>query len=241
MFTAFGSSFRLMCRLSTRLFQALRWWGRRKRVGKTRKRKARVAPPLPSFLPCLCSRFLNFRGPTAYAHRIFVVIGSLFLNIRLHLIWTIEKKEDREEEKSSSTVGVFVILDNVSSSPSFMVTWKATFSCTLGKVQYKCIVLLISLLLIIWKILYSMIFKQSISYRVVFIMILFRSRSPERLRLRAVSSFSLTLCNASTREGRAAKPQETRETHNLSSFFAPLSSPRLALRKNGQPFTVYIM
>ena len=60
-------------------------------------------------------------------------------------------------------------------------------------------------------------------------------------RLRAVSSFSLTLCNASTREGRAANPQETRKSHNLSSFFAPLSSPRLALMKNGQPFTVYIM
>ena len=29
------------------------------------------------------------------------------------------KKEDREEEKSSSTVGVFVILDNVSSLPSW--------------------------------------------------------------------------------------------------------------------------
>ena len=109
-----------MCRLSTRLFQALRWWGRRKRVGKTRKRKARVAPPLPSFLPCLCSRFLNFRGPTVYAHRIFVVIGSLFLNIRFHSILNnIKKKEVKEEEKSSSTVGVFVILDNVSSSPSW--------------------------------------------------------------------------------------------------------------------------
>ena len=47
-----------------------------------------------------------------------------------------------------------------------------------------------------------------------------------KIRLRAVSSFSFkTLYNAS----------------NLSSFFAPLSSPRLALRKNGQPFTVYII
>ena len=216
--------------------------GKAQKSGEDEKEKGSRRPSSHQFSPLFVFlRFHNFRGSTAYAHRIFVVIGSLFLNIRLHLIWKIEKKEDREEEKSSSTVGVFVILDNVSSLPSFMVTWKATFSCTLGKVQYKCIVLLISLLLIIWKILYSMIFKQSISYRVVFIMILFRSRSPERLRLRAVSSFSLTLCNASTREGRAAKPQETRETHNLSSFFAPLSSPRLALRKNGQPFTVYIM
>ena len=109
-----------MYRLSTSLFQALRWWGRRKRVGKTRKRKARVAPPLPSFLSCLCSRFLNFRGPTVYAHRIFVVIGSLFLNIRFHsILINRKKKEVKEEEKSSSTVGVFVILDNVSSSPSW--------------------------------------------------------------------------------------------------------------------------
>ena len=47
-----------------------------------------------------------------------------------------------------------------------------------------------------------------------------------KIRLRAVSSFSFkTLYN----------------TSNLSSFFAPLSSPRLALRKNGKPFTVYIM
>ena len=109
-----------MYRLSTSLFHALRWWGRRKRVGKTRQRKARAAPPLPSFLPCFCSRFLNFRGSTIYAHHIFVVIGSLFLNVRLHSILNNrEKKEVSEEEKSSSTVGVFVILDNVSSSPSW--------------------------------------------------------------------------------------------------------------------------
>ena len=62
------------------------------------------------------------------------------------------------------------------------------------------------------------------------------------IRLRAGSFFSFeTLYNASTREGRAANLRETRKSHNLSSFFALLSSPLLALRKNGQPFTVYIM
>ena len=98
---------------------------------KSRKRKASAAPPLSSFLPFLCSRLLNSVRPTiseprsgyvstVYAHCIFVVIGSLLLNIRLQSILNNRtKKEVSEEEKSSSTVGVFVILDNVSSPPSW--------------------------------------------------------------------------------------------------------------------------
>ena len=100
---------------------------------KSRKRKASAAPPLSSFVPFLCSRFLNSASPTiseprsgyvstAYAHCIFVVIGSsgsLLPNIRLQSILSDRKKEVREEAKSSWTVGVFVILDNVSSSSSW--------------------------------------------------------------------------------------------------------------------------
>ena len=100
LYIAFGSSFRSMYRLSTSLFQALRWWGRRKRVGKTRQRKARAAPPLPSFPPCFCSRFLNFRGSTVYAHHIFVVIGSLFLNVRLHSILNNREKKKSVKKRS---------------------------------------------------------------------------------------------------------------------------------------------
>ena len=109
-------------------------------VGKAQKsgelkrrnlRRAHAAPPLSSFLPFLCSRLLNHARPTisvprtgyvstVYAHCIFVVIGSLLLNIRLQSILNNRtKKEVSEEEKSSSTVGVFVILENVSSPPSW--------------------------------------------------------------------------------------------------------------------------
>ena len=52
-------------------------WGRRERE--------RLASPLLAPVVCVL-RFPNFRGSTAYAHRIFVVIGSLFLNFRLHSI-----------------------------------------------------------------------------------------------------------------------------------------------------------
>ena len=108
-------------------------------VGKAQKsgelkrrnlRRAHAAPPLSSFLPFLCSRLLNHARPTisvprtgyvstVYAHCIFVVIGSLLPNIRLQSILNNRKKEVREEAKSSWTVGVFVILDNVSSSSSW--------------------------------------------------------------------------------------------------------------------------
>ena len=53
-----------------------------------------------------------------------------------------------------------------------------------------------------------MIFKQSISYRLVFIMILSRSRSPKR-RHQDYFSFE-TRQNVRMREGRETKPRETR-------------------------------
>ena len=80
-------------------------------MGKTRSER-REPPSSPQFPPFFsCSRFLNFAGPiisepgtgyksTVYAQCIVVVIGSLFLNIRLHSIWNNRKKEVREEEKS---------------------------------------------------------------------------------------------------------------------------------------------
>ena len=45
------------CRLRTSLFQALRWWGRCGRLGKTRNRKVREKGVFS------CSHFLNARGP----------------------------------------------------------------------------------------------------------------------------------------------------------------------------------
>ena len=127
LYIAFGSSFRSMYRLSTSLFQALRWWGRRKRVGKTRKTGSR-RPSSHQFSPLFVFlRFHNFRGSTAYAHRIFVVIGSLFLNIRLHSIWTIEKKR-RQRRREVVIDGRCICHSWQCFQLAFMVTWKATFS-----------------------------------------------------------------------------------------------------------------
>ena len=128
-------------------------------VGKAQKsgelkrrnlRRAHAAPPLSSFLPFLCSRLLNHARPTisvprtgyvstVYAHCIFVVIGSLLLNIRLQSILNNRtKKEVSEEEKSSSTVGVFVILDNVSSSPSWSLEKRRLVHNRKSSVQTYC-------------------------------------------------------------------------------------------------------
>ena len=55
--------------------------------GEDEKEKGARRPSSPQFSPLFVFlRFLNFRGSTAYAHRIFIVIGPLFLNIRLHSI-----------------------------------------------------------------------------------------------------------------------------------------------------------
>ena len=71
---------------------------------------------------------------------------------------------------------------------------KSDVLCTNGAGHHKRSVLLISLLVIIWKILYSMIFKQSISYRLVFIIWFCPDRDHRKgvikISLRAVSYFS---------------------------------------------------
>ena len=68
-----------------------------------------LVPPLSS----MC------RVSTVYAHRIFVWLGR-FSRIRFFIrFWTMENKTSENEEKSSSTVGLFVILDNDSSSRSW--------------------------------------------------------------------------------------------------------------------------
>ena len=100
---------------------------------KTRKWKASAAPPLPSFLPFLCSRLLNSARPTISEPRSGCVYSLRPLHFRSNWVAFAKysssidfeqykkkkKKVVSEEEKSSSTVGVFVILDKVSSSPSW--------------------------------------------------------------------------------------------------------------------------
>ena len=85
--------------------------GKARKSGGDAKVKGARRPSSPQFPPFFCSRFLNSPGPiisepgtgyksTVNAHCIFVLIGSLFLNIRLHSILNNRKKEVREEEKS---------------------------------------------------------------------------------------------------------------------------------------------
>ena len=117
-------------------------WGRR-------ERERRESPLLAPVFSLVCFFALS-QFPRVYSLRpphfrsnwaAFPKYSSTFdLNNR-------KKKEDREEEKSSSTVGVFVILDNVSSSPSWSPEKRRLVH--IGNVQYKRIVLLISLLVII--------------------------------------------------------------------------------------------
>ena len=109
-YTAFGSSFRSMCRLSnacSRLSdsgEGTKEWGiEDEPVSGARRPSSLQFPPLFGFALSQFPRVYSLRP--LHFHSI--------LNNR-------KKKEVREtEEKSSSTVGVFVILDNVSSSPSW--------------------------------------------------------------------------------------------------------------------------
>ena len=216
-------------------------------VGKAQKsgelkrrnlRRAHAAPPLSSFLPFLCSRLLNHARPTisvprtgyvstVYAHCIFVVIGSLLLNIRLQsTLNNRTKKEVREEEKSSSTVGVFVILDNVSSPPSWSPEkpLQGLVHNRRSSVQtYRYFNQLISNHLkdfVLGDIQTINFLPSRLYYDSVQIEI---TRKGVIDGLRAVSSFSFeVLYNASTREGRAAKPRETRESHMISLPFLHL-------------------
>ena len=127
-------------------------------------------------------------------------------------------------------VGVFVILDNVSSSPSWSPEkpLRRLVHNRRSSVQTYCYfnqLICNHLKDFILDDIQTINFLPSRLYYDS-VQIAITQKVVIKIRLRAVSSFSFnTLCNAS----------------NLSSFFAPLSSPRLALRKNGQPFTVYIM
>ena len=163
---------------------------------------------------------------TVYAHCIFVVIGSLLLNIRLQsIVNNRTKKEVREEEKSSSTVGVFVILDNVSSSPSWSLEKRRLVPNRKSSVQTYCSFnqLMINHLkdFILDDIQTINFLPSRLYYDSVQIAI--TRKGVIDIRLRAVSSFSFeALYNASTREGRAAKPRETRESQMISLPFLHL-------------------
>ena len=86
--------------------------GKARKSGEDAKGKGANRPSSPQFPPFFSfSRFLNSAGPTVsepgtgykstvYAQCIFVVTGSLFLNIGLHSILNNRKKEVREEDKS---------------------------------------------------------------------------------------------------------------------------------------------
>ena len=80
-----------------------------------------VWPLVPFLVRCVVS--------TAYAHCIFVELdrfSKIFFFIRF---WTMEKKRSQRRRKSSSTVGLFIILDNVSSSRSWpSENWRLVFS-----------------------------------------------------------------------------------------------------------------
>jgi len=88
------------------------------------------------------------------------------------------------------------------------VTWKVTLA-QIGAGQYKRSVLLISLFVIIWKILYSTIFKLSISYRLVFFIWFCPDRHHRKgvikIRLRAVSYFSLDTVECEHARGASGK------------------------------------
>ena len=76
-------------------------------------------------VPFLVRRVMS----TVYAHCIFVELdrfSKIFFFIRF---WTMEKKRSQRRRKSSSTVGLFIILDNVSSSRSWpSENWRLVFS-----------------------------------------------------------------------------------------------------------------
>ena len=97
--------------------------GKAQKSGEDEKEKGARRPSSPQFPPLFVFALSQF--PRAYSLRpphfrsnwvAFPKYSSSFCFEQY------KKKEVKEEEKSSSTVGVFVILDNVSSLPSFMVT-----------------------------------------------------------------------------------------------------------------------
>ena len=168
-YTAFGSSFRSMCRLSnacSRLSDSgegtKEWEIEDEPVNGARRPSSLQFPPLFGFA---LSQF-----PRVYSLR----------PLHFHSILNNRKKRSQRDWREVVIDGRCICHSWQCFQLAFMVTWKATFSAQSEKFSTNRIVLLISLWLIIWKILYSMIFKQSISYRLLFIMILFRSRSPQK-------------------------------------------------------------
>ena len=110
-YTTFGSSFRSMCRLSnacSRLSDSGKgtkeWEIEDEPVNGARRPSSLQFPPLFGFALSQFPRVYSLRP--LHFHSI--------LNNRK------KRKSERLKRKSSSTVGVFVILDNVSSLPSFM-------------------------------------------------------------------------------------------------------------------------
>ena len=92
---------------------------------------------------------------------------------------------------------------------------------TIGAGQHKRSVLFISLLVIIWKILYSMIFKQSISYRLVFIIWFCPDRDHRKgvikIGLRAVSYFSFG--HGECEHARAGASGESARNWGMTGIF----------------------
>ena len=143
------------------------------------------------------------------------------------------KKKVREEEKSSSTVGVFVILDNVSSSPSWSLEKRRLVPNRKSSVQTYCSFnqLMINHLkdFILDDIQTINFLPSRLYYDSVHIAIIEKASS----RFDCEQSLPFLLIHfimrgrargeRRTREGRAANPRVTRKSHNPSSFFAPLS------------------
>ena len=128
--------------------------------------------------------------------------------------WKKKKREVKEEGKSSWTVGLrlFVILDNVSSSPSWSPEkWRLVHNRSRSvQDQYKRSVLSVSLLVIIWNILYSMTFKQSISCHLVFIIWF----CPDRDHRKGVIKLGL--------RARARGERRSREKRGMTGIFFAL-------------------
>ena len=97
--------------------------GKAQKSGEDEKEKGARRPSSPQFPPLFVFALSQF--PRAYSLRPPHFRSNWVAFPKYSFSFYFEqykKKEVKEEEKSSSTVGVFVILDNVSSLPSFMVT-----------------------------------------------------------------------------------------------------------------------
>ena len=97
--------------------------GKTQKSGEDEKEKGARRPSSPQFPPLFVFALSQF--PRAYSLRPPHFRSNWVAFPKYSFSFYFEqykKKEVKEEEKSSLTVGVFVILDNVSSLPSFMVT-----------------------------------------------------------------------------------------------------------------------